>query len=316
MDIFFSICSNNYLAQVSVLRKSIQHFHPEIPFFLFLCDQKLATVHYESAADEVIELENIEPGFGDLALKYNIVELNTCLKPRVFEYLFLERNFQRAIFLDPDIRLFDSVSHLFSKLLSANLLLTPHILSPIPMDGKTPREQTFLIFGLYNLGFLGVSHSTESLNFLQWWKQRTYEHGFIDTYKGIFVDQLPVNLVPVFFQAVQVLHDPGLNMAPWNLHERELELSNGKLLVNGSDSLKFYHFSSFKAGNIELPLHHYNRFLLKDRPDLLPIYQDYNKDLLEAGYATYQQLPNAYASGRKEQLNKNKKQKWIRKFLR
>ena len=61
------------------------------------------------------------------------------------------------------------------------------------------------MFGIYNLGFIGVSHTMESMKFLQWWKTRTYELGFIDTYKGIFVDQLPVNHVPVFFESVQVL---------------------------------------------------------------------------------------------------------------
>ena len=69
MDLFFSICSNNYLAQATVLRKSIQQFHPEIPFFLFLCDQKLSTVDYLPVADEVIELENIEPGFDESGTK-------------------------------------------------------------------------------------------------------------------------------------------------------------------------------------------------------------------------------------------------------
>jgi len=314
-DLFFSICSNNYLAQATVLRNSIRQFHPGIPFILFLCDQKLPSLNYQTVADEVIEIEKIESSFESLALKYNIVELNTCLKPRVFEFLFTERKFQRAIFLDPDIKLFNPLAHLFTSLNDANILLTPHILSPIPIDEKRPQEQSFLTFGIYNLGFIGVRHTHESLKFLQWWKSRTYAHGNMDTYHGNYVDQLPMNQAPLFFRSVLILSDRGLNMAPWNLHERWLTNSNGQWMVNEMESLKFYHFSSFIAGKPELPVHHYNRFTLKDRPDLLVIYQEYNKNLIESGYNQFQQLTNAYANLRRQHLRKIRRQKWIRKFL-
>jgi hypothetical protein len=315
MNLFFSICSNNYLAQAAVLGKSIKKFHPDTGFILFLCDQKLLSVDYLRIADEVIELESIEPLFGDLALKYNIIELNTCLKPRVFEYLFSERQVRSAVYLDPDIKLFNSLSHLFTDHATANILLTPHIYSPIPADGKKPDEQSFLIFGIFNLGFISVRNTTESLKFLSWWKSRTYNLGYMDTYKGYFVDQLPVNLVPIFFNSVHILKDMGMNMAPWNLHERWLDYKDGHFCVNQTDRLKFYHFSSFIIDQPELPQHHYNRYLLKDRPDLQKIYQEYNEELLSAGFNRYQKLQNAYAKGRKGHLKKLKKQKWIRKFL-
>jgi len=315
MNLFFSICSNNYLAQAIVLYKSFKKFHPETGFFLFLCDQKSSAVDYSQIADEVIELDSIEPRFGELALKYNIIELNTSLKPRIFEYLFSERKITQAVFLDPDIKFYHSVSFLFTDFIQANILLTPHIYSPIPPDGKKPDEQSFLMFGIYNLGFISVRNTEESLRFLQWWKSRTYEFGYADTYKGIFVDQLPVNLVPLFFKSVHILEDRGMNMAPWNLHERWLDNRNGELFVNRQDRLKFYHFSSFITGEPELPQHHYNRFLLKDRPDLQQIYTDYNNELLSAGYMNYRQLENAYAKRREEHLRKIRKNKWVRKFL-
>jgi hypothetical protein len=314
-NLFFSICSNNYLAQATVLRNSIRQFHPDTPFILFLCDLKLPSLNYLPVADEVIELEKIEPAFESLALKYNIIELNTCLKPRVFEYLFTERKYQRVIFLDPDIKLFNPLTHLFTSLDHANILLTPHILSPIPMDEKKPQEQSFLMFGIYNLGFIGVSRSDESLKFLQWWKKRTYILGNMDTYHGNFVDQLPLNQAPVFFKSVMILLDPGLNMAPWNLHERWLTNNNGQWMVNDEEPLRFYHFSSFKAGVPELPGHYYNRFVMKDRPDLLQIYQEYNKNLIESGYDQFQKISNSYENLHRQHLKKLRRQKWIKKFL-
>lgn len=315
MNIFFSICSNNYLAQASVLGRSIKKYHPETTFMLFLCDRKVSSIDYGQIADEVITLESIEPRFNELALKYNIIELNTCLKPRVFEYLFFEKQVSCAVYLDPDIKLFHSLSFLFTDFTNKNILLTPHIYTPIPMDGKKPDEQSFLIFGIYNLGFITIYNTAESLKFLTWWKSRTYQHGSMDTYKGFFVDQLPVNYAPLFFRGVYVLEDYGMNMAPWNLHERWLEYRDENIYVNQNDHLKFYHFSSFNVDQPELPQHFYNRYRLENRTDLQNIYHDYEAELLAAGFRDFTGVENAYAKNRKRHTRNIRKQKWIKKFL-
>ena len=314
MQLAFTICSNNYLAYATMLRQSMKEFMPQLTFFLFLCDEKQSTINYEKIADEVIELKCIEPEFNLLASKYSIVELNTCLKPRIFEYLFTERHADKAIFFDPDIKIFAPFSFLFDDLQLENILLTPHIHSPIPFDGKKPQENHFLNFGLYNLGFLALRNSAEVISFLKWWKMHTYDRGKIDVYKGIFVDQLPINLVPVFFKGVTILTNPGLNMAPWNLHERTLSLENGHYFVNKIEPLIFYHFSSFKTGNIELPLAQYDRYQLKDMPVLREIYEKYNTDLIGNGDSIYRQINYAYSDLRKKYISRQKKEKWKRKI--
>src|SRR5690606_24733395 len=114
---------------------------------------------------------------------------------------------------------------------------------------------------------------------LKWWKNITYNQGFIHPANGIFVDQLPMNLAPLFFHGVSILTDLGYNMAPWNLHERTLSQKDGVYKVNNNEALKFYHFSSFKTSKLELPTHHYSRYNLNDRPDLYTIHQDYDGSL-------------------------------------
>ncbi len=310
MNIYTTICSNNYLAQANILGSSLKKYDPQACFILFLCDEKAASISYHNLfADEVITVADIEPRLPELAAKYSIVELNTCIKPRVMEYLFNERKAAKIIFLDPDIKVFASLAHLFDKLDSCTMLLTPHINTPVPLDGKTPSENSFLRFGLYNLGFLGLSNTPEAHRFLQWWKVHTYEQGYIDTYKGIFVDQLPVNHAPVFFKGVTILPENGLNMAPWNLHERSLKEIDGVYWVNGQEPLQFYHFSSFKPGLQELPLHSYNRFKLANRPDLQPLYQAYDDELNANGYASFSRITCSYAKLHQAYLKKRKKEK-------
>lgn len=306
MKMIFTICSNNYLAQAAVLGASVQRHEPDARFIICLCDEIQPDIDYHLLPGEVLPAATIEPEMKQLAMKYNIVELNTCIKPRVLEYLLEERNAEKVLYLDPDIKLFQPLTEVFSILNTAPVTLTPHIYTPIPLDGKKPAEHTFLNFGIYNLGFIGVSRGSETLRFIRWWKNITYHEGFFAPEKGIFVDQLPVNLAPVFFKGVHILQDKGLNMAPWNLHERYLQHRDGHWTVNGETTLKFYHFSAFEPGVMELPLVHYNRFTLAQRPDLREIYIAYNGDMQAAGYATFHVYKSAYSIMREAQLKKEK----------
>ncbi|WP_276484061.1 hypothetical protein [Paraflavitalea pollutisoli] len=294
MKAYFTICSNNYLAYAATLGRSLGQHDTGTTFLLILCDEKHPDIDYSTVADEVIPIKDIEPLINDLAAKYNIIELNTCIKPKAFQYLLQERGFDTVIYLDPDIQVFDSLNNLDTALHEANILLTPHIYTPIPLDGKQPAESVFLNFGLYNLGFLAVRAHDEVYRFLDWWKERTYQQGYIDVYNGIFVDQLPVNFVPLFFKGVHILQDPGLNMAPWNLHERTLTTQGMQQLVNNTHPLRFFHFSSFNIDKIELPFARYNRYTLAQRPDLLFIYQEYARALQNAGHEKYRTIACVY----------------------
>ena len=94
MKIVFTICFNNYLSYAKVLGKSLKKYDAALKYFIFLCDKKNQNIDYTLLADEVITAGEIEPNIIDLASKYNIIEFNTCIKPRIFEYLFYERNFE------------------------------------------------------------------------------------------------------------------------------------------------------------------------------------------------------------------------------
>lgn len=315
MKIAFTICSNNYLAYAKVLGKSLKKHDPDVKFFIFLCDEKNREIDYDALADEVIAIHEIEPQTLTLAAKYNIIEFNTCVKPRIFEYLFDEKKVDRVIFFDPDVKIYNSISGLFDELNSSYIILTPHICTPIPLDSKRPAENHFLNFGIFNLGFIGLKSDGESKKFISWWKERTYLQCFIDVYKGIFVDQLPVNLVPIFFTGVKTLSNMGLNMAPWNLHERYLSEKNSEHFVNGTEPLIFFHFSSFKADAFELPVSQYDRYTLSNRPDLQNIYREYNENLKAADYFFYKKIRYSYESVRESYLRKQKRNKWIKRML-
>ncbi|WP_293311988.1 glycosyltransferase [Pedobacter sp. UBA5917] len=307
--VVFTICSNNYLAQAAVLGRSIGKNNPNTSFQIFLCDTKSSEIDYNLLDLEVTEVSSIEPEIVQLAKKYNIVELNTAVKPAIFKYLFNLKGIEKAIYLDPDTCVFDSLAIIDEELDHHSIIFTPHILTPIPRDGKTPDENLFLNFGSFNLGFLALKNDKNSSDLLEWWKAHTYENGFIMSEKGIFVDQLPMNLAPIFFDGVKVLKHFGCNMAPWNLHERFLYKVGEKYIVNSSENLIFYHFSSFTVDRSILPKW-LNRFILEDRSDLVEIYNQYNANVVSSQFYLFSKIVSSYSLIYEEQREINRKLKW------
>ncbi|WP_052323757.1 hypothetical protein [Flavihumibacter sp. ZG627] len=311
MKIIFTICSNNYLAQASVLAESVRNFNPEYHFFICLVDQRMPGLDYEAIHAEIIDIETVEPGIKLLAEKFSIVELNTCVKPSCFRFFFDMINANRVIYMDPDTFLLSPMSALDDAFAENDIILTPHILSPLPMDGFTPDEPLFLNYGLYNLGFLAVQRSEGVSAFLRWWNERTYEKGYNNPAKGLFTDQLWINLVPVYFERVHILRHKGYNMAPWNLHERFLVQNDYKFFIDEDPQLPlvFYHFSGFSPYVPDLH-NDYNRFLPDERPDLLNLYATYRESLIEAGFELFRKLPCYFVEyKRKLQLKKQEKEK-------
>ena len=301
MTIIFTLCSNNYLAQARILAASVRQHQPSWTFIIGLVDKKDAGIPYDSFGYEVIEMSGVEPGIDALAGKYNIIELNTCLKPTFFQYLFGPRNAEQVIYLDPDTRLYGPLEEVEKLLADQDIILTPHILSPIAQDGLFPDEPLFLNYGLYNLGFLALRRTGQTLRFLQWWKDRTYLKGYDLPAKGLFTDQLWINLAPLYFDKVWILRHPGYNMGPWNLHERSLKGRDGQFFLESGEPLAFYHFSNFKPA---VPRLHgdYTRHTMAQRPDLRGLYDDYREEMRREGYHQYSVMPCHYVAVHKEFL--------------
>lgn len=295
MQIVFTICSNNYLAQAKVLLNSVLIHSPENKVVIVLVDKFNAEINYNLFNPIiVVKAEEIGIDFFELIVeKYDIVELNTAVKPSAFKYLRDKySNCEHIIYLDPDIKVFSSIA-LFNNLLNEySILLTPHIYTPLAIDNLSPNEQTFQMHGIYNLGFLALNvKKQQALSLLDWWEERCLSICFRDTSRGLFVDQLWLNFAPSYYSETYILRHIGCNMAPWNLHERKLSKYNEEWLVNNSEKLVFYHFSSYdfnKPENINKPF--YNRYNFENRPDLNEIYSTYHKELIENNVISYSTL--------------------------
>jgi hypothetical protein len=287
----FTIASNNYLAYVRVLMNSIKEFHDDVDLHLLLADEVDGAFDKTAEAFHVKEARELGiPSFEHMAFTYDILEFNTAVKPFFIKYLF-EQGYKKVIYFDPDIVLVNRLDELFGLLDSYSLVVIPHMTVPIPEgDHALPNEQQLLLLGTFNLGFIALSASPETITFYDWWCRKCATACYVEVETGLFVDQKWINAVPGFFESVYILRHKGYNMAYWNLHERIL---NG-LMVNGVDPLVFFHFSGIVLHDLNLISKHQNRYTLDTRKDLVEIYERYRDLLLENGHDLTKQFAYKY----------------------
>ena len=222
---------------------------------------------------------------------YDVMEFATALKPALLMELLRTRA-RVALYFDPDIAVFAPLDGLFDAADQHGIVLTPHVLQPMPRDGLSLDERSIMLAGIYNLGFIGVSAA--SFRFLSWWNERLRFDAVSDPAKALFTDQRWIDWVPSVFPH-EILRDPGCNVAYWNLHERVIEETAAGWNANGSP-LRFLHFSGYDPALPWLLSKHPGdnpRVLLSDRPELRRLCAAYGAALERHG-ATATRL-TAYA---------------------
>ncbi len=254
-----TIIAPNYLDKFLILGRSMVESMPRASLrVLVLQDcadiskiqERIDSYLHEMGADSehvAITIDEVDWGDFDVesaALFYSTLEFATSVKPAFLRSLVGE-GWQRVTYLDPDIQVFnDFTSQLDDHF---DLSLTPHFLTDIPRDGLKPSTYDILAAGLFNLGFCSVRPSSSP--FLDWWAQQLQFDCVIDHQAGRFTDQKILDLAPLKAR-VQMLKDPGLNVAYWNLHERRIVLHQGQWSVSYDGSIRplfFFHFSGFRT---------------------------------------------------------------------
>lgn len=295
--IAFTICSMNYLAQAIALGNSLTTQNSEYNFIIGLVDkidENLSMV--QDVPYQLVEVEKINiPNFNSFCDRYNITELNTAVKPYFFDFLFSNNaDVDIILYLDPDIYVYNKFESLEAGLFENQIILTPHITEPIN-DNKLPDEKDFLNTGIYNLGFIGLKRGEESFKLIKWWKERLKDYCYVDFKNGLFVDQIWMNLAPIFYKKVFILFDLGYNMAYWNLHERSfVKQADGKYLVNNLFPLVFYHFSGYDLSKVYEISKYQTRTSFTKRPELVDLFNEYNKAVMLLGHASFQKIPCYY----------------------
>ena len=280
----FTIIAKNYLAQARVLMESVERTDPTLQRFVVLIDKPDGRFKPALEPFTVIDSAALSlPQSRWFHFKYTILELSTAVKPYAAEHLLSHYNIDRLIYFDPDIVVYSSlVENVLSRLDHANILLTPHLTAEVN-DGRHPDELAILRAGAYNLGFLALRNSEVVASMLKWWQERLLDDCVVSPENGLFVDQKWVDLVPGMFPGVDIVQDPGWNVAYWNLHSRDVVIDDDSVLVNSSP-LVFFHFSGFDPRSPTVVSRHQDRFDMETLGPAAELYRAYVTSLARHGF--------------------------------
>lgn len=247
----FTSAAVNYLPKVRLLCQSVKRYHPELYIHVVLADKKPDWLDVaKEPFDNVITIEELNIENKDSWIfSHDIVELSTAIKPFALQHILAMPSCEGVFFLDPDIIIFNRLTHLFGLLTEHSLVLTPHQTTPEEfIEAVVDNEICSLQHGMFNLGFIGVAADSNGKAFADWWAKRLYHFCKADLAKGLFTDQKWANFIPIYFEKVHILKSSQYNVAPWNLSTRKVtgDFERG-FMVNGQP-LIFYHFTGFDSG--------------------------------------------------------------------
>ncbi len=289
----FTISSNNYLGMTRVFAESYLEHHPGATVYVCLVDTLDSRVPYDDFPFEIILAHELDiPAFRNFAFRYDILELNTAVKPFVIKYLRDVRGLDRVFYFDPDILVHDRLAGL-EKALSEHLaVLTPHLTKPLDNVCRPP-ERVIGMCGIYNLGFLGLRLDDSTATFLDWWCDRLYRFCINDLSNGMFVDQSWMDFAPAYLASVAIVRDPIYNIAYWNLPHRFPMNVDDYWAVDGN-RVGFFHFSGVDLKQIDVISKHQDRLDLWSRPELRPLFEHYAGLVRASGQYELRSLPYAY----------------------
>lgn len=294
MTAFCTVIARNYFAQALTLIESVRKCGHLEPFFLLVIDCDVTNIESHDNSDYniiICDHLNIEKLL-KRRFKYNITEFSTSVKPKLISNIFA-RGFSKVIYLDPDIYVFKHLIDITHRLDSCDVLLTPHMDSPPPADWRGVDHFSMMLTGIYNLGFLAIKNTHNSLQILDWWDAQLENKCVDEQDKGIFTDQKYFDVATTLFSGISVLKEPGYNSAPWNLHSRFIRKVNNHWLCN-TDPLYFYHFSNYKLSRSELLAGYMSGMHLNKMPNIKLLYDEYRSSLLKNNYSFYSKQPYKY----------------------
>ncbi len=288
-----TIVGKNYLAQARVLSRSLRTHNPDAKMVVLLIDEVDGYIDPRKEPFELVKIDELSiTDRPALCFKYSVLELATAVKPFLLEHIFHRFAAKKVIYLDPDIEVFNTLSPLEELLDRHSILLTPHTTAPLEEDDCTPTEVTFLQSGAYNLGFIGLADTMTTRRMLSWWQARCEKYCVSQPREGLFVDQKWVDLVPGLFGDVNIVRDPGYNVAYWNLHERQIALGS-EPKVNGQP-LRFFHFSGYDPDKPDVVSKHQTRFEMKNIGEARTLFSLYGERLLAEGYREVKHFPYSH----------------------
>lgn len=298
MKIAFTISTCNYLYLAKAAAQSFLQHNEDYRFTIYLFDKVENRFNVEEFLPcQIVEIESLGiPEFNGMLERYSVFEMCNALKPFLADHIFSKSlPADIVVYIDSDVSFYNRIEEVEKQLVDHDIIFTPHILTPHKLDGHLTDEISFLQTGIYNGGFFALRPSVNSSAFLEWWKKRMELYSYVKLEKGLFVDQIWLNFVPVYFTTALILRDVGYNIGHWNLHERAIMNCDGRYFVNSDLPLVFFHFSGYHINEPNNISKYQTRYTFDERKDLIVLFENYRRIVLESGFEKYSKLECHYS---------------------
>lgn len=296
---FVTVVTRNYAHFAQAMLQSCREHHPDCDLFVCYADRPPQSWSETVFGTNVLYGDQLNiKDWHRFCFQHTPFELSCALKPFVIAEV-LHRGYDEVIYLDGDMALYGPLSEVFQALEHDSIVITPHLLRPLPVDGQRPHEGAFLVSGAYNAGFFAVRASDSAAEFLQWWQQMCLHQCIVDLAASLFVDQKWLELVPGMFDRVRILRNPGYNAGHWSLSQfaiseldqgNELRIKSEKQFQSevaiGGVPLVLFHFSGMTPDRPREYLRSQTRTTLRANPPLERLVSQYHERLVAVGLKT------------------------------
>lgn len=241
---FCTYFDRNYLSRGLALHQSLQQRCPAFKLWVLCMDDGAhrSLTQLNLPEIEPIALQDFEKGDGPLLeAKRNRSQIEyyfTCTPSLPLYILRKWPEVEMVTYLDADLYFFGSPAPLFEEMGAGSVAIIGH---------RFPEQYRHLEkWGVYNVGWLSFRRDDVGIACLKSWREQCLEwcHDWVEN--GRFADQKYLDDWPDRFQGVVVLQHKGANLAPWNLPNFRLCMSNAANVVVDGEPLIFFHFHSLK----------------------------------------------------------------------
>ena len=264
------------LPAVRVLAASLRTHHAEAELSVLLLDGDEAvaeagrgvercTLLAPDAVDVPADL------FAKLAMACTVDELAAVLAPRLV-HLLVGQSVPAVIALSPETEVVGPLDDVIALAAEHGIVLVPRVDAPLPDDGLEPDESQLREAGPFASELVAVGANGAS--FTEWWGERQLEAALRPG--GLKAAGPWTAEIAAMFRC-RVLRDPGYVVSAWNLHSRDLEITDEGYVVSGRP-LRTVNFRGYSrdepqllSGEFERP-----RVRLSDHPALAQLCDEHS----------------------------------------
>lgn len=244
---FCTLFDERYLARGLTLYRSLRSACPDFHLYVFAFDEATRVCLTAMALPQmtVVALADFE----DAALlrvkpSRSAGEYCWTATPSALLYCLRAFDLDHCTYVDADLYFYADPVCLLEEMGDASILITPHRF--------TPAYDLSDAFGVYCVQFLTARHDPRGLAVLTWWRDACLAWCFNRCEDGRFGDQKYLDDWTDRFPGVHVLDHPGGGVAPWNLQQLSLTLTDAGLQVTAAARgtrapLVFFHFHGLRV---------------------------------------------------------------------